>query len=238
MSEASGGGVFWRWLVALAVIVALLVGGSWWLDTHGGMQEARAFDLALALGLTTPVHPEVTSVRPPFADTPMAQATQGPSAVALDATPTGDAPGPSPTSDLFTLPIPTSQPSPTSAAVPALTPTPQAGSGVSLTIRITQRSWVSATVDGKVVLTDLLEAGQARGWQVGHDATLLTGNAGGVLLTMNHQDLGAMGAAGEVVRRSWVVNKNQAQEILSVTSTEVAGPVPTGSVPLAATATP
>jgi cytoskeletal protein RodZ len=239
MSGASGGGVFWRWLLALGVIVALLVGGSWWLDGHGVPQEHRGLDLAFALGLSTvPVHPGATSDRPLFTDTPAAVATQGSAAVAVDAAPSVDAPGPSPTSDLFIYPVNASLPSPTAPAMPTFTPTPQAGSSVSLTIRITQRAWVSVTVDGKVMLTDLLEAGQVQGWQVSHDLTILTGNAGGVLLTMNHRNLGAMGEAGEVVRRSWVVNQNGAQEVLNVTATEIAGPVAAGSALPGATATP
>ncbi len=133
-------------------------------------------------------------------------------------------PTPSPTSDLLTLPIPTAQPTATPVPTATPTPTPEAVAGISLTLRITQRSWVKVTADDQVVMQDLLEAGQERSWPAQRQITILTGNAGGTTLSLNGQDLGAMGTVGQVVERTWVVEQDKVSEVAPNRPTATPGP--------------
>jgi hypothetical protein len=109
------------------------------------------------------------------------------------------------------LPIPTTEP--TVTPTPRPTATPEIVSRIALTMQITQLTWVEVTVDGiKVVFGELMEAGQRRAWEARRSITVRTGNAAGVVLTLNGTELGAMGKINEVVERTWVAEGNQITE--------------------------
>jgi len=196
----------WRWLIAV-VIVAALAGGGWWVLSHN-----PGWDLLAAFG-----------------PAPTATVTETPTRWVVTATPqptptvTVTAPPPMPTSDLLPLPTPTVQP--TLTPTPRPTATPEVVARIALEMRITQRAWVRVTVDGQDVIETAgttLEAGETRAWEADSSIFIRTGNAAGVNLTLNGEDLGALGKVGEIVERAWIVDQGQVTE-----STPGAAPPPT-----------
>ena len=103
---------------------------------------------------------------------------------------------------LATPASPTAAPTvaPTTAPSPTARP---AGAPVEVELRTTDRSWVRATVDGKMVLEDTLASGQSLRWTGQQSVALRIGNAGGVEVTVNGQRLGALGKPGEAVDREF-----------------------------------
>jgi len=192
-----------RWAIAAALIVALAVGGWWFLNRAESAPFLAGFGPAPSpTGTTTP-----TATRWIVTATPAA-ATVPPA---------------TPTSDLLLLPTPTVPPTPTETPRP--TATPEVVARISLALRIDQRAWLRVTADDVMVLEGILEPGEARSWEANTSLKVLTGNAGGVDLTLNGVNLGKMGAIGQVVERAWVVDQGKVME---------RGPTP---VPPAATPT-
>ncbi len=187
-------GLGWlRWAVA-AVVVLAVAGGLWWLlGRNANWNPLAAFGPAptpIATATALPTRPMPTPTPPPPPTAPPIVAT--------------------PTSDLLTLPTPTVPPTLTSTPRP--TATPEVVGRIVMTAKITQRAWLRVTVDGKEALAENLEAGQTRTWEASQAMTILTGNAGGVVLTLNNQELGAMGGIVQVVERTWVVVGGQVSE--------------------------
>lgn len=173
-----------RWLVTL-VLVAALAGIAWWfLSRNPGWNPfAAAAPIPTATQTQTSTPWVVTA-------TPQATITL-PAAEALA------------TSDILPLPTPTVPASATPTARP--TATPEFVSSIALEAQALQRSWLRVTVDGEVAEEGFLDADETRVWEANESITLRTGNGGGVTLVLNGQDLGPMGAVGEVVERTWAV---------------------------------
>jgi cytoskeletal protein RodZ len=120
---------------------------------------------------------------------------------------------PSPTA----IPSPTAGPAPTSApavvtaptavatrAAPTPSPKPTATPDkVLLSMKFVRECWLRVTVDGKVVFEGTLQPGVSRSWDGARFITVRVGNAGGVNVTVNGQDLGVLGAPGEVVEKTY-----------------------------------
>jgi hypothetical protein len=97
----------------------------------------------------------------------------------------------------------TPEPAPSVAvSTPALASQPSppvANPLVRVDLDATAPTWVSlADSEGKRLLAELLVPGAPRTFQVTKDATLLTGNAGGLVLRINGRPLGSLGYAGQV----------------------------------------
>ena len=196
-----------RWLIAL-VLVAALAGSAWWfLSRNPGWNPFAAAPPPAPTATSTPTStPWVVTATPRATITlPVAEAQA--------------------TSDILPLPTPTVPASPT--LTPRPTATPEFTAGVSLDLQAVQRSWIRVTVDGEVAEEGFLDAGVTRLWEANESITLRTGNAGGVTLVLNGQDLGPMGAVGEVVERSWALaDTGEVLEASSATP-EPATPTPT-----------
>lgn len=88
--------------------------------------------------------------------------------------------------------FPTPPPTPVATPIPPEKP-------VQLDIRVVERaSWLRVIADGRTVFEDTLQPGSERNWTADESIVVRAGNAGGVLLTFNNQDLGVMGGFGEV----------------------------------------
>lgn len=99
-------------------------------------------------------------------------------------------------------------PAPTQAGPPradrALPPPALAGeSAVRLALTAEDVSWLRVVADGRRVFEGFLRAGERREWEAGSSLQVVIGNAGGVRVQVNGQDLGILGAPGEVVRRTF-----------------------------------
>lgn len=78
-------------------------------------------------------------------------------------------------------------------------------SGVDLRLQLTQSCWLSITVDGRRVVYQTLPAGTVREFHGVHEIALRVGNAGGVIATIDGQQLGTLGDPGQVRDRVFAV---------------------------------
>lgn len=80
------------------------------------------------------------------------------------------------------------------------TPKPIAEPNKQIQIGVTLKapSWIRVVADGKMQFQGLLPSGTQRTWVAKDNLTVLAGNAGGVLLTINQKESKQMGNLGEV----------------------------------------
>jgi cytoskeleton protein RodZ len=71
--------------------------------------------------------------------------------------------------------------------------------GVELVLAFEEASWTQVTVDGTVVFERTVQAGETEPFQADREVTVRYGNAGGVRVQLNGEDLGAPGGRGQVV---------------------------------------
>jgi hypothetical protein len=74
---------------------------------------------------------------------------------------------------------------------------------VVLSIVVIERAWLQVTLDGQEVPGELLEVGEERTWEAEQTLYLICGNAGGVEVTVNGEELGTLGGRAQVVDRTW-----------------------------------
>jgi hypothetical protein len=84
---------------------------------------------------------------------------------------------------------------------PSPSPSPPVYTGIFLELVLTDTSWIQVTVDDVRQFQGELEADTYRSWYGEERIELRIGNAGAVLVTVNGQSLGTLGAVGEVVDR-------------------------------------
>jgi hypothetical protein len=136
------------------------------------------------------------------------------------------------------LPTPTVPASVTPTSLPSLTPeiVPQ----IAMSLTVDQRAWIRIVADDEVVQEGLLEAGESRFWEAIRSMVFRTGNAGGVRLALNGEELGPLGDIGQVIERTWVVDQGQVTEAEPETATPTLAPAAEtpASPPAAEAATP
>ncbi len=82
---------------------------------------------------------------------------------------------------------------------PQLMAAPTDPNSVQLAVRIVERpSWIRVVADGATVFEGTLSPGAEQTWSAEESIVLRAGNAGGVQITLNNQDMGIMGQFGEV----------------------------------------
>lgn len=101
------------------------------------------------------------------------------------------------------LASPVLQLTPTNTPFPAPTPTQVPSGRIQVDVDIIARSWLEVTVDGEQAFRGLIEAGTNWSWFAEDSIAMHIGNASGVLVTLNGQELGALGAQDEVVDVEW-----------------------------------
>jgi cytoskeletal protein RodZ len=87
----------------------------------------------------------------------------------------------------------------TVAAVPQ-----QATGSRTVVVKLTARSWVRVEVDGNVPMEGIFDPGTTKTFH-GKTATVRAGNAAGVDVTVNGKNIGPLGAAGDVVERTFTL---------------------------------
>lgn len=97
-----------------------------------------------------------------------------------------------------TVALPSSPPSTVRASVPV----PAGASTLSLTFR--DDCWTEVTVDGRVVVRELVAKGATREFAGGKTFTLTLGNAGVVEVVLNGRSVRPIGGPGQVVK-DWVI---------------------------------
>ncbi|HZD10017.1 MAG TPA: RodZ domain-containing protein [Candidatus Binatia bacterium] len=95
------------------------------------------------------------------------------------------------------------------AAPPTRPPLPPTMERIHLRLDITERTWVRVSIDDEIVLED--EVTRDEGpfeWDADEAAHLLTGNAAGVVVTINDVPLGRLGSRGQVYEETWTTTGN------------------------------
>ncbi|HET7814717.1 MAG TPA: RodZ domain-containing protein [Candidatus Baltobacteraceae bacterium] len=97
----------------------------------------------------------------------------------------------------------TAAPSAASSATPGppATPTPQPH---TLSLVLSAPSWLRVSVDGSVSIEGTFPAGTHKTFH-GSSAQVRVGNAGGVVITVDGRQVGKLGAAGDVVEKTFVL---------------------------------
>ena len=139
----------------------------------------------------TRVSVTIKATRSSATATPQATSTPAPFATTTEAPPTA------------TLDAPLSIATPTSLPAGTATTTPTRTEGVTLAIEIVERAWLQVTLDGQDQLSGILEAGETREWEAKSTIYLMCGNAGGVNVTVNGENLGLLGERAQVVEKMW-----------------------------------
>ena len=67
-----------------------------------------------------------------------------------------------------------------------------------LQVAVTEESWVAIDADGATVLSRLMAPEEIRTFRSRESFEVITGNAGGIILTLNGETLGPLGGHGEV----------------------------------------
>jgi len=110
-----------------------------------------------------------------------------------------------PSNDVAALPaIPASSPTPSSSTNSAAPVSPTVGglnpdvpAELVVLVRARQKSWVSASADGKAVMKDVLEAGGEKSIRAKQQIVLTAGNAGGLEVSLNGKVLPSLGLADQ-----------------------------------------
>jgi cytoskeleton protein RodZ len=71
--------------------------------------------------------------------------------------------------------------------------------GVELLVQLEESSWLQVSQDGTVVLERTVPAGETLPFEAEEEVVIRYGNAGGVRVQLNGEDLGAPGGRGQVV---------------------------------------
>ena len=75
--------------------------------------------------------------------------------------------------------------------------------GVNLQATFTGDCWITVAVDGAIVYEGIMTEGQVADWKGNQNVYVRMGNAGAVDFVMNGQNIGKLGAIGDVVDRTF-----------------------------------
>ncbi len=89
-------------------------------------------------------------------------------------------------------------PSEDSTKVESVSATPKNNQQIQIGVTLKAPSWIRVVADGKIAFQGLLPSGTQRTWVAKDNLSVLAGNAGGVLLTINQKESKQMGNLGEV----------------------------------------
>lgn len=175
----------WLWIVALIlVLVVALALLAWW-------------QYPLAVQWLAQQRPANT----PLSASPAKQATEADLPTATRTTAVTPARSTVTTAQSETTPTLELTLTPTWTPSPSPSPSPPVYTGIFLELVFTDTSWIQVTVDSVREFQGELETDTYRSWYGEDRIELRVGNAGSVLVTVNGQLLGTLGAPGEVVDR-------------------------------------
>lgn len=84
-------------------------------------------------------------------------------------------------------------------------PLPATLEEIRLRVDVTERSFMEVTIDGDVVFSGNALNGDSFEWTAEQEATILTGNAIGLIVTINDVELGRLGDRGQNLEETWRV---------------------------------
>lgn len=81
---------------------------------------------------------------------------------------------------------------------------PVENEGVNLVLNVTEdRSWMQVAVDGNIVFTGFISANESKSFSAQQRISVRAGNAGVVQAQLNGEDMGLLGARGDVVTKDF-----------------------------------
>lgn len=182
-------------LLAL-LVAAIMLGGGYLLFRY----SRRVAEVPVRQTYPEPVAaapapaPGVTTSPSSSSSTPTPAAPPNPEGTAASGTstasPTVNPPGPSPG--------PTESPSQTGGTATPPGQPAEKDSGLLLQVAATERAWVGIEADGKTVLQGVLKPNEVRTLKARESFDVTTGNAQGIILTLNGETLKPLGRRGEV----------------------------------------
>jgi cytoskeleton protein RodZ len=193
------------WIGAAAAVVLLVAGYAIWRYSRGPTPAERPEARQAAVQPNAP-NPATTS----NAQKPASPVGTPPPAAAT-------APPPSTSSSVGAQAEnqPTTQPPAATPAPPGAQsqeqPNPDYANNLVLQIATTERSWVAIDADGKTIMQGIMNPNEVKTFKAKESFDVLTGNARGMVLTLNGQTLKPLGREGEVksVHLGWDDVKNQ-----------------------------
>ena len=135
------------------------------------------------------------------------------------------------------LPTYTPTPPTTDTPTPTITPTATPSESIRLKVAVDKTAWIRVVTDGEVQMESLADPGFEQEFVAYKQLEFLTGNAGGVNLTLGDQQLPALGDVGQVVAFVWTLQDGQVVEI-TPTPKPTATSTPTPNAEQTTTATP
>ncbi len=177
------------WIGVAAAVVLLAAGYGLWRHSQGSREAAP---------------PELKQVSPQN-KTPNPAVAASSSDAAASLKPSPGSPSIPVASKGQTAPAAIAQPAVTSAAsseagAPASKAPANVDYGSSLVLQIgaTERAWVAIDADGKTMLQGLMNPNEVKTFKAQNSFDVLTGNAQGIVLTLNGETLKPLGREGEV----------------------------------------
>jgi len=191
-------------LGGIIAVVLLIAGYALWRHAHTPPQTpASATQQVAPLKSSPGSHPDTNvSVSPATSvSTPAAETESAASSTRLSAQPAGSEPA---GQGVLTAT------SAVAAAPPKLPAITDYGGKLVLQIATTERSWVAIDSDGKTIMQGIMDPNEVKTFKADASFDVLTGNAQGMILTLNGQTLKPMGREGEVkqVHLTWDSLKN------------------------------
>ena len=173
-------------LVALLIAVLMLGGGY-------ALYRYTQRTAKLPPSTVQPVQPPAPAASSPLQP---AQPAGSPGNTEVPAVSAASPGGPSPVN-------PTTQsalPHPPEHSAPVLTPTTSTGveSGLVLQVAATERAWVAVEADGKPVAQRVMDPNEIQTFRAKSSFDVITGNAEGIILTLNGKTLDPLGRHSEV----------------------------------------
>ncbi len=158
--------------------------------------------ITLAVGIASPQDSTVQPTPPQEDGLSLEDGSATPEAMIATAVPTATLPPRTPTPDLNATPVPTD--------------TPQPPEQIVLSVQVLSDTWTRVRVDTQAepVVEGVLLAGESYEWRGDEEVVLRVGNAAGLRVSLNGQDLGVLGTQGEVIERTWQRNPEGGQPIL------------------------
>ena len=214
----------WRGIVALLVLVAVVAVG-WWIYAF----RPTWITNLVALPQNLPQPGDVIALEPTATATLVEQSNR------VTATPTDTA---EPVAEATPERVVVASATPSIGT--SATPEPVGTSPVPLDVmrlhlNLLARSWIRLVIDGQVASEAVMEQGSEDDWEARESIVLRTGNAAGVKVTLNGEDLPFLGGPGEVIERRWNLVDG---EIIETTPAPSPSPSPTETPAAAPSDTP
>ena len=184
--------------LALVVIVTLVCSGvyAWWQQSRRPKAPAAPVQTAQAQPTAAPAAPAPAPATPPPAARQAAPGQAVPAAAADSADRRAASSETAvPAQNASTAPA---TPPATGSMAAGLPPAANTGSPVHVEMAAEEPVWVRVKVNGKYLFSGTLEANQSRAVDASGVVEVLTGNAGGINMSVNGKPVGTIGPKGQV----------------------------------------